>query len=74
LIPFFYKLDKIPVISIEDKIIIVLDKKIENITEIFDHVQLVIQDNQIVMLGPKIAQTLTDKLPPAKMEAASTVS
>ncbi len=67
-------LDKIPVVYVKDKIIIVLDRKIENITESFDHVQLLIQDNQIVMLGPKINQALTNKLSPVKMEAVSNVS
>jgi len=67
-------LDKIEVLRIKDKILIVLDKKIEEITEPFDHVQLTIKDNQIILLGPKIAQTLTDKPTPAKMEAVSTVN
>jgi len=58
-------LDEIQTLRYKDKIIIVLDNKIENITENFDHVQLTIQNNQIILLGPKIAQTLTNKLSPS---------
>ena len=67
-------LDKIEAIEFGNKIIIVINKEILDLIPDKKFVgHLAIQDNRIIVLGPRIVQALTNKLTPSKMEVVSNI-